>query len=243
MIIMQQEKLYAKGIIKVHKKTYRKRNQTRLKRISLLIILVISITYILNAGFNMIFSNETNYTTFSKKANQHLKNELINDKGQLILQNDKKYADLAYGSGSKENTIAKNGCAIISLAIVNSFINRKDLSVKKILKWAKNDYYSSESGTSWAIFESFANKYGYNYQDLASNYSNAKYYLDLGYPVIVSVTKGKFTKTGHIMVIVKDKNNKLRVLDPNDNDQKQHYQTKFKKQEIIEDVIHYWVIY
>ena len=52
-------------------------------------------------------------------------------------------------------------------------------------------------------------------------------YLAVGQPVIVSVTSGDFTDTGHIMVLAAMQDENVVVLDPNDTPEKTLFNVLF----------------
>lgn len=57
----------------------------------------------------------------------------------LELQTDAKWKDTAYGFGNvdKPNTIEINGCAIVSLAMVGSYMDHQEVTPLDVLAWAK----------------------------------------------------------------------------------------------------------
>lgn len=157
----------------------------------------------------------------------------------LILQTDERWTNIQYGWGEFQ-TLGKNGCAIASLAMIQSYWNKKIISPKIILKWSHEDYFT-DSGTSWSIFPSFAEQYGYQFRDLSDRLYNAIPYLKRGIPVIASINVGRFTDVGHVLVLSKADNNHVWLLDPNDNAKKRHSLTAFTYDEIQHELAHLWV--
>lgn len=180
-------------------------------------------------------------TAFASEANQEIRANTDNTPVPLILQTDEKWADAPYGTGDGENTMAQNGCAIASLSMVLSYWQGRDVPPKEILDWAQNNYYVADSGTAWTIFPAFGAQFGLVCQDLGNNLSSAQSYLNQGIPVICSVTAGDFTDGGHIMVLRDWTDAGIRVNDPNDDAQKNHYQNTYDPAVIAGQAINYWV--
>lgn len=180
---------------------------------------------------------EPDFIAFGKEANDFLVQE--NFTMPLILQNDPKWADKTYGTGEDENTMAINGCAIVSLAMILSYWQEETVTPLEILDWAGNDYFVTGQGTSWQIFEDFAHEYGLNYYGLSSYYE-AKEVVKSGKPVVVSVRPGTFTEVGHIMVLEMNDQGEVVVFDPNDDPEKNHYQVEFDDEVFIDESLAFW---
>ena len=183
------------------------------------------------------FERDFPQQTYATKVNEQLKKEDLFP--YLILQTDERYDELKYGWGSHE-TLGVNGCAITSLAIIESIHQKKLLEPQVVLNWANNDFFTDE-GTSWSIFPAFAKEFGYDFEDLGDNIDNAIRYLDKGVPVVVSAKPGLFTTVGHIMVLTDYTEDGIRLLDPNDTAKKNHALTGFDPEEIENEFTHYWV--
>lgn len=180
---------------------------------------------------------EPDFIAFGKEANDFLVQE--NFTMPLFLQNDPKWADKTYGTGEDENTMAINGCAIVSLAMILSYWQEETVTPLEILDWAGNDYFVTGQGTSWQIFEDFAHEYGLNYYGLSSYYE-AKEVVKSGKPVVVSVRPGTFTEVGHIMVLEMNDQGEVVVFDPNDDPEKNHYQVEFDDEVFIDESLAFW---
>lgn len=172
---------------------------------------------------------------FQKQANQEL-----NVKIPLLLQKDPRWADIAYGFDSKQDDLATNGCAIVSLAMVLAYVQGKEVLPTDILDWAQNNYFVAGQGTSWQIFEDFSRHYQINYQALGNDFQAAKEQASNHKAVIVSVNPGTFTTTGHIMVLMMNDQGQIIVLDPNDSPEKNHYQQVFSDETFQQEGIAYW---
>lgn len=174
---------------------------------------------------------------YSQKANKTLKGN--NVPTPLILQTDERWAQNSYGTG-EDNTLAQNGCAILSLTMVLSYFEKKEATPYDILSWAHNNYFVTGQGTAWQIFSDFANHYQLQYHDLGNDFQTASKYLQQKIPVIVSVKPGRFTEVGHIMVLGAQQNNQVLVLDPNDKPAKTTYKELFHPEDLTGEIIHYW---
>lgn len=177
--------------------------------------------------------------TYAEKTRVQLKKKSLNT--YLILQTDERWASQKYGWG-KADDLATNGCAIVSLAMVESFWKKKMITPNEILEWSKERYYTDQ-GTSWVIFPKYAENFRYQYHDLSDRINNALPYLEKNIPVIASVYPGRFTDVGHIMVLTSYDGKYIHLLDPNDNKEKQHSLKSYTPDEIQQELAHLWVIY
>lgn len=184
---------------------------------------------------------EVSQAEYAELANSYLQDEGI--KTPLLLQNDERWAYEAYGSDG-DQTIAENGCAPTSLAMILSYQEKRDVSPTEITDWAQDQYYEPGSGTDWSIFPAFAEKYQLTLHDLGADFTKAQTYLEQDIPVVVSALPGEFTDSGHIMVMTRypaEEELALTILDPSDNDDKSHaYTAWYFPNEIIGEFQHYW---
>ena len=157
----------------------------------------------------------------------------------LYLQNDPQVANLSYGTDGSQS-IAENGCAIVSLAMVDSYLSKKEVLPKDVLKWAKNDYYEESAGTSWRIFSDYAMAHDLTFYNYGNNFAQAMQALNEGQVVIASVSPGFFTEVGHIIVIRGYQNGFVYVNDPNDDIEKMHSLQAIPESTLIEEGINYW---
>ena len=187
----------------------------------------------------LAFEKKNPQRTYSEKTRKKLTKENLNS--YLILQTDERWAKKKYGWG-ESTTFAKNGCAIASLAMIDSYWQKELIKPTTVLSWAKDDFYTDQ-GTSWAIFPQYAQQNNYQYLDLSDRIQNALPYLKKGIPVLISVNPGKFTPNGHIMVLSAYNGKKIRLLDPNDDAKKKHSLTWFTPEELQNEAAHLWVLY
>lgn len=159
----------------------------------------------------------------------------------LILQTDERWYYEAYGRESEDNYLGVNGCALAAVAMVGSYWQERLIEPVELLNWAQNDYYLPGQGTMWRIFSDYAHAIGLLSHDLGNDFATAKYYMTLGYPVLVSVKPGFFTDVGHIMVLMADEHGNTLVFDPNDSPDKRHYGQTFSDDLFLNEGINYWV--
>ncbi|MDU5336998.1 C39 family peptidase [Enterococcus sp.] len=202
-------------------------------------ILVIVSLGILSSRF-FHFDNQVNsQQDFSADANQYLQ-----EHGQdfsLLIQTDSRWADQAYGSGSAQNNLATNGCAITSLAMILSYQEKRTVYPTEILQWSGDHYYEAGQGTAWSIFPAFAQNYGLKMEDLGKDQMKIQEHINQNQPIVISVNPGEFTDVGHIMVIKKDlQSDQIIVYDPNDNPDKEHYMQKYSLDHLMPQLANAW---
>lgn len=201
--------------------------------------LVISSLVILSSRVFHFNNNVNSQQDFSANANQYLQ-----EHGQnfpLLIQTDSRWADKSYGSGSAQNDLATNGCAITSLAMILSYWEHRTVYPTEILQWSGNQYYQAGKGTAWSIFPAFAQNYGLTVEDLGKDQAKIQEHLNQNQPIVVSVNPGEFTDVGHIMVIKKDlQSDQIIVYDPNDGPDKEHYMKKYSIDELMSQLANAW---
>ncbi|MBO0423255.1 C39 family peptidase [Enterococcus plantarum] len=184
--------------------------------------------------------------TYTEQINQDLSDGKFANRMpiNLLLQTDDKWKTTPYGMGNPDgNTLEINGCAILSLAMVSSYLDNKSYTPQDILDWSKNDYFVEGEGTAWSAFSDFAMVKGYQFQDLETDIASVEEHLKQKHPVIISVKPGLFTKTGHIMVLSGTNNGKFWLNDPNDSEAKGHSKKEFTADELMNEALNFWVIY
>lgn len=174
---------------------------------------------------------------FNNEANHTLTAQGITT--PLLLQTDELWANTLYGQDGNR-TIAENGCALLSLAMILAHWFPERTVPQEIFDWAKESYYVQGQGTDWRIFADFAQHFKLSFHDLNSDLAAADSYLQQNIPVVVSVTKGEFTEGGHIMVLAASDQKGIRVLDPNDSPEKGHYAKEYSFDTIRAQSLHYW---
>lgn len=111
----------------------------------------------------------------------------------LILQKDPEWGELNYGSNGTRS-LAENGCAIVSLAMVDAYLSGEEVTPKDVLDWSGQDYYVHNQGTSWQIFYDYALDHGLNFLNHGANFATAMDAVQNGEIVIASVEPGYFTE-------------------------------------------------
>lgn len=157
----------------------------------------------------------------------------------LILQKDPQWGKLHYGSNGTES-IAENGCAIVSLAMVDSFLKSKEVTPQDVLNWSKQEYYVHNQGTSWTIFSDYAQAHQINFFNHGDNFYEAMQAVQNGDIAIASVAKGYFTEVGHILVIRGYENGNVYVNDPNDDPTKMFSVQPIPESVFLEEGLNYW---
>lgn len=183
-----------------------------------------------------------NMQEFSERANQYLQEQNITM--PLILQKDERWSSAHYGTGEEDETLGTNGCGIASLAMILSSLEGKKAEPSEILAWAGDHYYVPGQGTSWEIFQAFADHYGYSCEGMTDP-ATIQNRLTAGYPLVLSVGAGEFTATGHILVVTSADAgaHQLRVFDPNDSSQKNHYKKLYDFSEVMGQTNQAWVFF
>lgn len=162
----------------------------------------------------------------------------------LILQKNKKWRSLSYGTNTTKE-LGENGCAIVSLSMIESYYQNRIVEPNEILNWSQNDYYVHNEGTSWQIFYDFAIEHGYQFENFGPNFYDAMEALNQNRIVIVSVQPGHFTEVGHILLIrgYDSENRKVYVNDPNDNAEKMFSIQGIDEDILLEDSLNFWTLY
>lgn len=184
--------------------------------------------------------------SYIESVNQKIENQELSNRLpiKLLLQTDNRWKDIAYGSGNPEgNTIELNGCAIVSLTMLASYLDQQDYVPQDILNWSKENYYSEGEGTQWLIFSDFASEKQYQFENLGDDIQQVKDHLQQKRPIVVSVGPGLFTETGHIMVLTGFDNGTFWINDPNDSKEKGHAERQFQEEELQANAVNFWSIY
>lgn len=184
--------------------------------------------------------------TYTEQINQDISQSKFTNRMpiNLLLQTDEKWKATPYGTGNPDgNTLEINGCAILSLAMVSSYLDNQTYTPQDILNWSQNDYFVEGEGTAWSVFSDFAMAKGYQFEDLETNVTAVAEHLKQKHPVIISVKPGLFTEVGHIMVLSGTNNGKFWVNDPNDSEIKGHSNKEFTSDELLNEAVNFWAMY
>ncbi|MBP2100221.1 peptidase C39 family protein [Enterococcus rivorum] len=189
---------------------------------------------------------EVKKISYSEQVNQEIVAQTFPNRFAmpLLLQTDERWKTTPYGIGSPEgDNLEINGCAILSLAMVSSYWENREVLPTEVLAWSGNDYFMEGEGTAWSIFSEYANEKGYVCEDLVTDMVAVEDHVKAGHPVIVSVHPGIFTTVGHIMVISGTNDGKFWINDPNDSEQKGHSIKEFTSEELENEAVNFWAIY
>ncbi len=133
-----------------------------------------------------------------------LANLIEYDKGDGYLpyynQADKRWGISSYGT----STIVSGGCGPTSLAMVVAGLTKNDLiTPKTIADWSvANGHRAEGQGSYWSLMTAGGNNYGLNVEAVSrNNPEKIRTALKNGYPVIVSMGSGHFTRGGHFIVL------------------------------------------
>lgn len=147
---------------------------------------------------------------------RHLSMDLTNDlkdgKIPLLLQWDKRWGYKKYG----DDMLAINGCGPTCLSMVVSYLKQKPCyNPYYMAKYASQNGYYQSVGTAWSLMSEGAQAFGLQVQQLSLDENTIKDELELGHPIICSMSQGIFTTQGHFIVLREYKNGKIYVNDPN----------------------------
>lgn len=132
----------------------------------------------------------------------------------LFQQWDERWGYVRYS----DNILAINGCGPTCISMVYTGLTKKtDMTPADVADFSiEHNYYTKDSGTSWDMMLTGAQKLGLDAEKIAVNKEVIKEKLKAGQPVICSMKPGDFTQTGHFIVIrgLTDKG-KMLINDPN----------------------------
>ncbi len=156
----------------------------------------------------------------------------------LLNQKDYRWAFSTYGDDSG-SIIAANGCAIVSLAMVDSYFQNKLIDPGEIAQWAGLDHYVTYAGTAFTIYDAFGKERGYEVKEFYDFYE-AMEEVKAGKPVVVGINPGYFSSVGHVMVIRGYEDGKVYINDPNDDMGSQASLVGHDEEYMIQEGIAYW---
>ena len=154
------------------------------------------------------------YLTADKSAHGELTKKECKGKIPLLLQWDRRWGYVSYGSSD----IGLSGCAptCLSMVIVGLTGNR-NATPDKIAEYAQeNGYYLKGTGTSWSLLTEGASYLGVEGREISLSKKTVQTALQQGQPIICSVGPGDFTTTGHYIVLTTvASDGSIEVHDPN----------------------------
>lgn len=134
----------------------------------------------------------------------------------FLLQNDSRWGSQQYTStGDSSQTIGSSGCGTTSMAMVLRSFGNNVTPIDTSSYSIQNGYRTANAGTGWGFFRSIGNQYGLTTEDLGKDTNAVAASLAAGKPIIASMGKGTFTKSGHFIVLSgTDSNGNILVNDP-----------------------------
>ncbi|AXY25616.1 hypothetical protein CL176_06180 [Suicoccus acidiformans] len=185
-----------------------------------------------NFGFAFLPDNPAQYTE-------------IADSGQqldvpLQLQSDPRWMRDAYGDEGEK--MRQAGCALVSLAMVHSYLEESEVLASDVLEWSGMDYWMEMEGTSWQIFQDYADDHHWHVTNHADDFYSAMDAIPKGEVVIASVNPGHITPVGHILVIrgYDPVNELVYINDPNDDPKNMYSLQGLPEYIFLEDAINFW---
>ena len=154
----------------------------------------------------------------------------------LLLQWDQRWGYREYGDG----IIGITGCGPTCLSMVYIYLTGDtSMNPYQMAQYSQSSgYYVNGTGTSWELMGNGASNLGLDAVQIPLDEDRIIANLEAGNPVICSMGPGKFTKTGHFIVLTEYENGKFKVNDPNSKQRSRH---KWSYEDIAESVLNIWV--
>lgn len=153
-----------------------------------------------------------------------------------LLQWDQRWGYREYGDG----IIGITGCGPTCLSMVYIYLTGDtSMNPYQMAQYSQSSgYYVNGTGTSWELMGNGALNLGLDVTQIPLDEDRIISNLEVGNPVICSMGPGKFTKTGHFIVLTEYENGKFKVNDPNSKQRSRH---KWSYEDIAESVLNIWV--
>ncbi len=130
----------------------------------------------------------------------------------LLMQWDKRWGYNSYG----DSIIAVSGCGPVCLDMAYLyFTGDTALNPREMAKFAADNGYYTEAGTSWSLWTEGAAKLGLRGETLSLDENVMKRALDNGGLIVCSMAPGDFTTTGHFILLTGYDEKGFFVNDPN----------------------------
>lgn len=118
------------------------------------------------------------------------------------------------------STVARSGCGPMVLAMA---IKHTDPTIsvdpEKIVELiVKNNWFDYKIGTSWEAINQIPIHYKLKSEQISKNLRKIHSSINRGAIIVAAMGPGHFTRSGHIIIIVKTdlKQKELTIIDPND---------------------------
>ncbi len=153
------------------------------------------------------------YPSAVSSSSASLNAEELSDGVPLLLQWDSRWGYCTYGTG----LIGYTGCGPTCLSmVVAGLTGNGNATPAAIAAYAeKEGYYSSGTGTTWALMSEGCQHYGLLAEELPLSEREMISAVSSGRPIIASVGPGDFTDAGHFIVITAYSDGNFTVYDPN----------------------------
>lgn len=153
-----------------------------------------------------------------------------------LIQWDQRWGYREYG----DSIIGINGCGPTCLSMVYIYLTGDtSMNPYRMAVYSQNNgYYVNGTGTSWELMSSGACNLGLDVTQIPLDEERIISNLQAGNPVICSMGPGKFTKSGHFIVLTEYENDRFKINDPNS---KWRSYRKWKFDDISESVMNIWV--
>lgn len=147
-----------------------------------------------------------------QKESIDLGKEFESGKVPLLMQWDRRWGYDPYG----DSIIGLAGCGPTCLAMAYLYLTEDTAaSPRTMAKFADENGYYTESGTSWALWTEGAERLGLSGTELPLDQGVMERTLDGGGLIVCSMRPGDFTTTGHFILLCGYDENGFFVRDPN----------------------------
>lgn len=139
------------------------------------------------------------YFDADKNTTDSFTTKELNEKNPLFIQWDKRWGYKNYG----DSIMGVSGCGPTSLSMAIVALTGNDKATPfNVAKFSHdNGYYTSGKGSSWNLITQGAKHYGIKAKTLSLSKSSLTNALDEGSILILAMGPGKFTSSGHFIVI------------------------------------------
>ena len=139
------------------------------------------------------------YPTADRHTVGRITDEELEEKYPLLLQWDHRWGYLNYGN--ELHALEACGPTTLSMAIV-SITRDKSVTPYEIAQYSsENGYYVETEGSAWALIPACSKEYGLKCEEVSLHEPDIKSALDDGNVLILIMGPGKFTSTGHFIMI------------------------------------------
>ena len=131
----------------------------------------------------------------------------------VFSQTDSRWANVPYGRGSNgaRTTVSESGCGVLSYVNAVYYMTGNFIQPSELAEWSVNHGYRVDGqGTSWGLYEAYANAngaaYGFKYSGSVRSVGAARAHLQGGGTAVISLPD-------HLIALVAYDNGKYLILD------------------------------